>query len=148
MKVDNAGCQSSADYRYYDSIYSERYMGTLEGNQEGYRRSAVTRMDGFKRTAFMLAHGSGDDNGKPIKSRGVYDLIVSRVPVHYLNSAALLDRLTYSGVRNYTFRMFTDSAHSMGVRNAYQQLHYTMSEFLVANLGRAERRKHHAEQRR
>ena len=51
-------------WEYYDSIYTERYMGTLEENKAGYDKSAVTNMDGFKHVDYMLLHGSGDDNGK------------------------------------------------------------------------------------
>lgn len=116
------------DWRYYDTIYTERYMGTYGSNLAGFIKSAVIKMEGFRHAAFMLAHGSGDDN------------------VHYLNSAALLDRLTFAGVRDFTYRMYTDSAHNMGVRNAYVQLHYTMVEFLQKHLGKARRKKHHAEE--
>ena len=35
--------------------------------------------------------------------------------------------------------MFTDSAHNMGVRNAYTAVFKTMTDFLVEKLGRAER---------
>jgi dipeptidyl aminopeptidase len=52
------------DWRYYDTIYTERYMGTLEENEAGYTKSAVTNMEGFKHADFLLMHGSGDDNGK------------------------------------------------------------------------------------
>lgn len=51
------------DWRYYDTIYAERYMSTLELNPQGYATSAVTQMEGFKHASFLLAHGSADDNG-------------------------------------------------------------------------------------
>ncbi|KNE55668.1 hypothetical protein AMAG_01556 [Allomyces macrogynus ATCC 38327] len=50
------------DWRFYDSVYTERYMSTPTANPQGYKSSAVNRMLGFKRTRFLLVHGSGDDN--------------------------------------------------------------------------------------
>ena len=51
-------------FLHYDSIYTERYMGTLQSNRAGYESSAVTDMEGFRHADFLLMHGSGDDNGK------------------------------------------------------------------------------------
>ena len=59
--------------------------------------------------------------------------------VHFSNTADLLDRLTYAGINRFRFRMFTDSAHNMGVRNAYMAVYRTMTDFLVENLGKAQR---------
>jgi len=47
--------------------------------------------------------------------------------VHFLNSANLLDRLTFAGVRGFRFRMFTDSDHSISTRHAYAELHAEMT---------------------
>jgi len=46
--------------RFYDSIYTERYMKTPKMNPEGYANSAVTNMEGFKNAKFLLVHGTGD----------------------------------------------------------------------------------------
>lgn len=67
--------------------------------------------------------------------------------VHYLNSAALLDRLTFAGVRGFRYRMFTDSAHSMGLRGAYKAVHEEMTAFLEEKFGGPTRQKHAAEVR-
>jgi dipeptidyl aminopeptidase len=69
------------DWRYYDSVYTERYMSTPQLNKVGYENSSVTEMDGFNHAHYALAHGSGDDN------------------VHYQNTAALLDKFTVTRVR-------------------------------------------------
>lgn len=50
-------------WRLYDSVYTERYMGLPENNAGGYVNASVTKMDGFREANFLLAHGSGDDNG-------------------------------------------------------------------------------------
>lgn len=52
-------------WRMYDSIYAERYMKTPSVNEEGYYNASITSVEGFKNVDFLLAHGSGDDNGEP-----------------------------------------------------------------------------------
>ena len=50
---------------YYDSIYTERYMGlpTAADNQAGYNNSDVCqKADKFKGKKFYLIHGTADDN--------------------------------------------------------------------------------------
>lgn len=47
-----------------DSVYTERYMKTPELNPVGYENSAVNNMTGFRNAKYLLAHGTGDDNGK------------------------------------------------------------------------------------
>lgn len=62
-------------WRYYDTIYTERYMSTPEKNGEGYDayspNSHVEKLKGN----FMLIHGTGDDN------------------VHFQNSVEMVERL-------------------------------------------------------
>ena len=79
------------NWLYYDSIYTERYMSTPAENPVGYITSAVNNVTAFNDAEFLLAHGSGDDN------------------VHYANTANLLEKFTQADVRNFRFRMFTDS---------------------------------------
>ncbi|GAA5989679.1 hypothetical protein JCM5350_001661 [Sporobolomyces pararoseus] len=111
------------DWRYYDSVYTERYMSTPQLNRVGYENSSVHEMDGFNHAHYALAHGSGDDN------------------VHYQNSAALLDKLTVARVRHFRFRMFTDSDHSMGMRGAYWELMRWLESFLLEKFGEGGRTK-------
>ncbi|USW56441.1 Putative peptidase S9, prolyl oligopeptidase, catalytic domain, dipeptidylpeptidase IV [Septoria linicola] len=88
-----------SDWRFYDSMYTERYMKTYEQNPEGYNETAVRKADGFKnaRGGFGVMHGTGDDN------------------VHYQNTAALVDLLVGEGVSPQKMEMvaFTDSDHSI-----------------------------------
>ncbi|OAV94041.1 hypothetical protein PTTG_06742 [Puccinia triticina 1-1 BBBD Race 1] len=105
------------DWRFYDSIYTERYMSTPALNPLGYQNSAVSRMEGFGNLSFSLAHGSADDN------------------VHFLNSASLLDRLTGAHIHGFQFRMFTDSDHSISTRDAYKELFGWMTDFLLRQWG-------------
>ncbi|KIM34094.1 hypothetical protein M408DRAFT_325611 [Serendipita vermifera MAFF 305830] len=104
-------------WRLYDSIYTERYMGTPQNNADGYVNASVSNVEGFRHVDFLLAHGSGDDN------------------VHFANSAHLLDMFTAAQIRRFRFRMFTDSDHSIQVRGAYRELHEWMTEFLLEKWG-------------
>ncbi|GAA5941973.1 S9 family peptidase [Sporobolomyces koalae] len=111
------------DWRYYDSVYTERYMSTPQLNPGGYQNSSISQMDGFKHAHFALAHGSGDDN------------------VHFQNTAALLDKFTVARVRGFEFRQFTDADHSMGLRGAYWELMAWLESVLVDNFGEGGRTK-------
>lgn len=88
-----------SDWRFYDTMYTERYMKTLSENAEGYKNSAVVDVAGFKsvRGGVLVQHGTGDDN------------------VHFQNSAALTDTLMRQGVTPEKLRVqwFTDSDHSI-----------------------------------
>jgi dipeptidyl-peptidase-4 len=51
-----------ADARYYDTIYTERYMGLPQDNPEDYKKCApITWVDGLKGD-LLIVHGTGDDN--------------------------------------------------------------------------------------
>ena len=51
-------------YRYYDSIYTERYMRTPKENPEGYDDNAITRASQLH-GALLICHGVADDNVHP-----------------------------------------------------------------------------------
>jgi dipeptidyl-peptidase-4 len=50
------------DWKHYDSIYTERYMGTPEGNPRGYETSSPLQKAGQLKADLLLVHGSADDN--------------------------------------------------------------------------------------
>ncbi|TPX47363.1 hypothetical protein SeMB42_g00054 [Synchytrium endobioticum] len=98
------------DWLLYDTIYTERYMKTPAQNPEGYRRSAVWNMTGFKNCKFLLIHGSADDN------------------VHFGHSLRLLWLLTNEHVANYTSKVIADADHSMGAGGGPSAYSETMSQ--------------------
>lgn len=105
------------DWRFYDSVYTERYMLTPQLNAEGYAKSAVSNMTGFNNTQYLLVHGTGDDN------------------VHFQNAAALIDRLTLASVHNYRVQFFTDSDHAINTHNANHEIYYLLTTYLWEGFG-------------
>jgi dipeptidyl-peptidase-4 len=53
---------SVTDWKHYDSIYTERYMGTPEGNPKGYEESSPLRKADALDADLLLIHGTADDN--------------------------------------------------------------------------------------
>ncbi|KAI8372297.1 dipeptidyl peptidase IV N-terminal region-domain-containing protein [Choanephora cucurbitarum] len=101
------------DWRYYDSVYTERYMKTPELNPEGYAHSAVDKMEGFKNARYLLAHGTGDDN------------------VHFQHTAVLVDKLTLNDIHNYRVQIYPDSNHAIRHHNANKNVYYLLTEYLL-----------------
>ena len=94
------------DWRYYDSVYTERYMHTPQHNKEGYDNATISDTAGLaKNVRWLMMHGSADDN------------------VHFQNSLTLLDRLDLAGVSNYDFHAFPDSDHSIFFHNANKMVY-------------------------
>jgi len=58
------GWASSAviDWRLYDNVYTERYMGTLENNLEGYENGNLNNYADLLKGKLWIVHGTMDDN--------------------------------------------------------------------------------------
>lgn len=50
------------DWKFYDTIYTERYMGTPQENPEGYKTSSPLAAAGRLKAKVLLIHGTADDN--------------------------------------------------------------------------------------
>ncbi|KAI9843725.1 MAG: hypothetical protein M1838_002488 [Thelocarpon superellum] len=102
------------DWRYYDSIYTERYMHTPQNNPEGYNNASIHDMGALgSNVRFLLMHGVADDN------------------VHMQNSLTLLDKLDLAGVENYDVHVFPDSDHSIYFHNANRMVYDRLRDWLV-----------------
>ena len=89
------------DWRFYDSVYTERYMHTPQRNPDGYDSSAISNVTALgQNVRFLLMHGVADDN------------------VHMQNSLTLLDKLDLAGIENYDVHVFPDSDHGIYFHNA------------------------------
>lgn len=102
------------DWRFYDSIYTERYMLTPQTNEKGYDRSAVSNASALAQNVrFLIMHGVADDN------------------VHMQNTLTLLDKLDLAGVENYDLHMFPDSNHGIYFHNANRIVYDKLSNWLI-----------------
>ncbi|OAL54576.1 dipeptidyl-peptidase-like protein IV [Pyrenochaeta sp. DS3sAY3a] len=105
-----------SDWRFYDSIYTERYMKTPDINPGGYNVSRVHDATGFKTIAggTVIQHGTGDDN------------------VHFQNAAALVDLLMVNRVTPEKMQntFFTDSDHSINFHQNGKFLYRQLSKAL------------------
>ncbi|KAL6704735.1 hypothetical protein ACN47E_007656 [Coniothyrium glycines] len=102
------------DWRFYDSIYTERYMHTPQNNQEGYDNSSISNVKSLSNNVrFLIMHGVADDN------------------VHMQNTLTLLDRLDLANIENYDVHVFPDSDHSIYFHNANRIVYDKLVWWLV-----------------
>jgi dipeptidyl aminopeptidase len=102
------------DWRFYDSIYTERYMLTPQANGHGYDTSAIYNTTALgQNVRFLLMHGLADDN------------------VHFQSSLTLLDKLNLAGVENYDVHVFPDSDHSIYFHNANRIVYDKLTNWLI-----------------
>ncbi|CCJ28491.1 unnamed protein product [Pneumocystis jirovecii] len=101
------------DFRYYDTIYTERYLGLFNQNPAGYQDASITNILGFKNaTRFLVMHGSADEN------------------VHLQHTMKFVSGLVYHGLTNYDMHIFPDSAHDISANNAKYTIYKRMYEWL------------------
>lgn len=101
-------------WEFYDSVYTERYMGlpTAEDNLEHYKNSTVmSRAENFKEVEYLLIHGTADDN------------------VHFQQSAQISKALVDAGV-DFQAMWYTDEDHGIGTSTAHQHIYTHMSHFI------------------
>jgi len=110
-----------ADWRDYDTHYTERYLGVPSGDDdETYRRSSLlTWADGLRRPLLVL-HGTADDN------------------VYFLHGVRLSDALFRAG-RTHEFIPLAGSTHSVADPAVATTLYRHMATFLRRNVSAAAR---------
>lgn len=100
------------NWKYYDSVYTERYIGIPENSNEYQGESfAINDITAFRSVKrFLIMHGTADDN------------------VHIQNTYSFIDALNVNNIRNYDLQIFPDSAHSISYHNAqrivYEKLYF------------------------
>lgn len=104
---------SVTDWRNYDSIYTERYMGLLKDNAAGYDSSSVTKAAANLKGRLLLVHGLLDEN------------------VHVQNSVELMHALQNAGKQ---FELMTYPRNKHGIRTAPRHYAELRLRFIEANL--------------
>jgi dipeptidyl-peptidase-4 len=103
-------------WRFYDSIYTERYMTTPQENPSGYdENSPINHVDKLKGD-FLLIHGSGDDN------------------VHLQNTMRMVDALIQAD-KQFEWMIYPDKNHGIYGGNTRLHLYKKMTNFINKTLG-------------
>ncbi|MEI8280170.1 MAG: DPP IV N-terminal domain-containing protein [Bacteroidota bacterium] len=103
------------NWRYYDNIYTERYMQRPLDNAEGYDQNAPEKMAAMLKGKFLLIHGTGDDN------------------VHFQNSVMLTDALIKEN-KEFESEYYPNRAHGISGGNTRIHLFTRMTNFILQNL--------------
>ena len=116
-EVFKAGFAGSpvSDWRQYDTIYTERYMGTPEENPGGYRNSSPVNFAGNLSGRLLIAAGTGDDN------------------VHFGNTAELAEALIRAG-RYAEVQLYPGRGHGISDEEAELHLFRRVLQFFLSNL--------------
>ncbi len=92
------------DWRDYDSIYTERYLGLPAEDSDGYRDFSVVNSAANLKGRLLLAHGTGDDN------------------VHFENTVQFVQKLIDAGIP-YDLQVFPRKTHSLAGPEAETELY-------------------------
>ena len=106
------------DWRYYDTIYTERYMGLPQDNPNGYRDSSPVNYAAGLRGKLLVAHASGDDN------------------VHFGNTLGLADKLV-EAQKYAEFLIYAGRGHGITDPPARIHIYNRVTQFFLENLAPA-----------
>ncbi len=104
------------DWRLYDTIYTERYMGLLEDNKENYIETSVMAHASRLQGNLFVAHSSMDEN------------------VHIQNTMQMLTAFTNAG-KDVDLRIYPSGTHGVAYnQQSYILLHQAYTNFLKRHL--------------
>jgi len=103
------------DWHFYDTIYTERYMGLLPKNEQNYKDSSPIKNAGNLKGKLLIAHGTGDDN------------------VHYSNTLSLINDLIGDG-KYVEVMAFPGRGHGVSDPPAQRLLWERVTKFFTDNL--------------
>ena len=105
------------NWRYYDNIYTERFLGLPKDNAKGYDENSPLNFADRLKGNYLLIHGTGDDN------------------VHFQNSAEMVEKLENAG-KQFEFRIYPNKNHSIydATGNTRLNLYQLMTDFIMRKL--------------
>ncbi len=103
------------NWKWYDTIYTERYMRTLKENEAGYRDNSPVYFADQMQGELLLVHGQADDN------------------VHFQNTAELVNALVRADKQFDTY-FYPNRNHGIFGGNTRYHLYTKMTTFLRDNL--------------
>lgn len=103
------------NWRFYDSVYTERYMQTPQENPSGYDENSPINHVNKLKGKYLLIHGSGDDN------------------VHVQNTMQMMEALIQAN-KQFDSQIYPDKNHGIYGGKTRIQLYTKMTNFIKENL--------------
>jgi len=103
------------NWRFYDTIYTERFMRTPQENPEGYDLNSPINYADQLKGDFLIIHGSGDDN------------------VHVQNTMRMVEALIQAD-KQFEWMIYPDKNHGISGGNTRKHLYTKMTNFIFKNL--------------
>lgn len=103
------------DWKFYDTVYTERFMRTPNENFEGYAATSPIKLANDLQGKLLLIHGTADDN------------------VHFQNTMAYAEALVQAN-KQFDMHAYTNRNHGIYGGNTRYHLYTKMSNFLFDNL--------------
>jgi len=102
-------------WRYYDNIYTERFLQRPQDNPRGYDDNSPLNFANLLEGNYLLVHGTGDDN------------------VHFQNAVDMVTALEKAG-KQFEFRIYPNKNHSIYGGNTRLNLYELMTDFIYRKL--------------
>ena len=102
-------------WRFYDNIYTERYMRTPQENAKGYDDNSPLNFTDKIKGKFLIIHGTADDN------------------VHFQNSVMMIDKMINNNIE-FESGYYPNKNHSIMGGNTRYHLYNKMTKFILDNL--------------
>jgi dipeptidyl-peptidase-4 len=103
------------NWRYYDNIYTERFMRTPKENENGFDDNSPINFVHLLKGKYFLIHGSGDDN------------------VHYQNSMEMINALVRAN-KQFDLFIYPNRNHGIYGGNTRNHLFTMMLDYTLENL--------------
>ncbi|MEL6989683.1 MAG: alpha/beta fold hydrolase, partial [Bacteroidota bacterium] len=103
------------NWKWYDTIYTERYMRTLKENEDGYKNNSPVYFADRLKGNYLLVHGNADDN------------------VHFQNSVEMANALIKANKQFDTY-FYPNRNHGIYGGNTRLHLYTKMTNFLLEKL--------------
>jgi dipeptidyl-peptidase 4 len=103
------------NWRYYDNIYTERFMRTPQENPDGYDQNSPLNFAEGLSGKLLICHGSADDN------------------VHVQNTMEFTERLVQAN-KQFEMQIYTNRNHNISGGNTRFHLYTRLTAFILGNL--------------
>lgn len=103
------------NWRYYDNIYTERFMRTPQENAKGYDDNSPLNFTKSIKGKFLIIHGTADDN------------------VHFQNSVMMVEKMIDNNI-DFESAYYPNKNHGIRGGNTTYHIYKKMTDFIMKNL--------------